>query len=75
MLRWHLSLQTGPGLQYLHGLFKLKDNAAGDDSFSGEEGGIVDVPVVDASIVGRNSHLSDGEEDEAGVATHTSCCQ
>ena len=49
-----------------HGLFKSR--AAGDDSFSGEEGGIVDVPGVDASIVGRSSHLSDGEEDEADVA-------
>jgi hypothetical protein len=28
----------------------------------------VDVPCVNASIVGRRSHLSDGEEDEAGVA-------
>ncbi len=66
-MRWHLPLQKGPGLQYLHGLFKSKDDAAEDDSFS-EEGNIVDVPGVDASIVGRSSHLSDGEEDEAGVA-------
>ncbi len=29
---------------------------------------IVDVPGVDASIVGRSSYLSDVEEDEAGVA-------
>ncbi len=27
-----------------------------------------DVPGIDASIVGRSFHLSDGEEDEAGVA-------
>jgi hypothetical protein len=49
-------------------LFKSKDVAAEDDSFRGEEGDIVDVPGVDASIVGRSLHLSDGEEDEAGVA-------
>ena len=68
VVRWHLPLQKGPGLQYLHGLFKSNDYAAEDDSFSGEEGDIVDVPCVNASIVGRRSHLSDGEEDEAGVA-------
>ncbi len=45
--------KKGPGLQYLHGLFKSKNDAAEDDSFSGEEGDIVDVPGVDASIVGR----------------------
>ncbi len=28
----------------------------------------MDMPGVDASIVGRSLHLSDGEEDEAGVA-------
>jgi hypothetical protein len=32
-------------------LFKSKDDAAEDDSFSGEEGDIVDVSGVDASIV------------------------
>jgi hypothetical protein len=41
VVRWHLPLQKGPGLQYLHGLFKSKDYAAEDDSFSCEEGDIV----------------------------------
>ncbi len=49
-------------------MFKSKDDAEEDDSFSGEEGDIVDVPGVDASIVCRSSHLSYGEGDEAGVA-------
>jgi hypothetical protein len=62
---------------YLHGLFKSKENAAEDDTFSAEEGDILEMPSVDASIVGRSFHLSDGgrsfhlsdgEEDEAVVA-------
>jgi hypothetical protein len=50
--------------------FKLKDNAAEGDAFSGEEGDIVDAPAGNTSIVGQSFNLSDGEEleDEAGVA-------
>ncbi len=49
-------------------MFKSKDDAAEDDTFSAEEGDILEMPSVDASIVGRSFHLSDGEEDEAVVA-------
>ncbi len=48
--------------------FKKNDCAAEDDSFSGEEGDVVEGPAVDASQVGRTFNTSDGEEDEAGVA-------
>jgi hypothetical protein len=50
--------------------FKENNDAADseDDSFSGEEGDIVEVPAGDASKVGRSFNMSDGEEDEAGVA-------
>jgi hypothetical protein len=42
----------------------LTDNAAEDDSVSGEEGYVVDVPAVDASTLSCLA-MSDGEE--AGV--------
>jgi hypothetical protein len=48
--------------------FKKNDVAGGDDSLSGEEGDVVDVPAVDASQVGRSFNMSDGEEDEAEAA-------
>ncbi len=47
---------------------KKNDNAAEDDSFSGQEGDIVVVPAVDSSKMGRSFNMSDDEEDEAGVA-------
>ncbi len=49
-------------------MFKSKDYVAEDDTFSAEEGDVLEMPSVDASIVGRSFHLSDGEEDEAVVA-------
>jgi hypothetical protein len=49
-------------------LFKKNDGAAEDDSFSSEECDIVEVPAVDASQVGWSFTVSDGKEDEAGVA-------
>ncbi len=48
--------------------FKKNDVAGDDDSLSGEEGDVVDVPAVDASQVGRSFNISDGEEDEAEAA-------
>ncbi len=48
--------------------FKKIDVAGDDDSLSGEEGDVVDVPAVDASQVGRSFNMSDGEEDEAEAA-------
>ncbi len=54
--------------------FKKNGDAAEDDSFSGEEGDIVDVPAVDASKVGRSLNMSDGEEDEAGIADGDTLC-
>jgi hypothetical protein len=45
--------------------FKKNNDAAEDDSFSGEAGDIVEVPAVDASKEGLSFHMSDGEEQEA----------
>jgi hypothetical protein len=55
-------------IRYRQFPFKEHTDAAEDDSFSGEEGDIVEVPAGNASKVGRSFNMSDGEEDEAGVA-------
>ncbi len=45
--------------------FKKNDYAAENESFSGKEGDIVEVPAVDVSKDGQSFHMSDGEEEEA----------